>query len=73
MLHSSPRFRLVTRADDAGSSRSANRAIHQTATQGIARNISLMACGPQIEDAAKSLCDLDGVDFGLHVCLSTLR
>lgn len=63
--------RLVIRADDAGSSLSANRAILQCARDGLARNVSLMAPGPFIQDAAQVLAGLEGVDFGLHVTLSS--
>lgn len=63
--------RLVIRADDAGSSRAANRAILQCARDGLARNVSLMACGPFIVSAAQVLAALPNVDFGLHVTLSS--
>jgi predicted glycoside hydrolase/deacetylase ChbG (UPF0249 family) len=66
-----PHKRLVVRSDDAGSSRSANRAISECATRGLARNISLMAPGPAIEDAAQVLAGLENVDFGLHVTLNS--
>jgi predicted glycoside hydrolase/deacetylase ChbG (UPF0249 family) len=62
--------RLVIRADDAGSSRAANRAILQCARDGLARNVSLMAPGPCIEEAAQVLVGLPNVDFGLHVTLN---
>ncbi len=64
-------IRLLTRADDAGLCSTANRAVRATVLQGIARNISLMAPAPSIEDAASCLAGLDGTaDFGLHVCLT---
>ncbi len=66
-----PRIQLVTRGDDAGSSQSANRAIFEAAQAGTLRNISLMAPGPCFEDAAKVLCALPHVDFGLHVTLNS--
>ncbi|MFW5846452.1 MAG: ChbG/HpnK family deacetylase, partial [Planctomycetota bacterium] len=40
--------RLITRSDDAGTFRSANRAIRATCTEGMCRNISLMAPCPAI-------------------------
>jgi hypothetical protein len=61
---------LVTRADDAGSSRSANRAIREACVAGLARNVSLMAPCPHIADAAAVLRDLPGVCFGMHVTLN---
>ena len=64
-------IRLVTRADDAGLLPVANHAIRDTATEGIVRNISLMAPAPAIRNAFEVLGDLgDRVDFGLHVTLT---
>ncbi|MFW6293335.1 MAG: ChbG/HpnK family deacetylase [Spirochaetota bacterium] len=64
-------IRLVTRADDAGMSAIANRAIREAADDGIVRNISLMAPAPAIRNAYELLGDLGGrVDFGLHVTLT---
>jgi predicted glycoside hydrolase/deacetylase ChbG (UPF0249 family) len=63
-------IQLLTRGDDAGSSRSANRAIRQCCDEGILRNVSVMACGPAFEDAVRVLDGLGHVDFGLHICLS---
>ena len=64
-------IRLITRADDAGMSAVANRAIRETVEQGIVRNVSLMAPAPAIRSAYAVLGELaDRVDFGLHVCLT---
>jgi len=48
-------IRLVTRGDDAGTSKSANRAIHAAAKKGILRNASVLAPGPGVIHAAKVL------------------
>jgi len=61
--------RLVTRADDLGSFRSANRATLDTVEQGICRNVSLMACTPQIEHAAELLAGNTTACFGLHMTI----
>lgn len=62
--------RLVTRADDAGTTRTTNRAIRAAARDGIVRNVSLMAPAPEIEHAAETLLELgETIDFGLHVTL----
>lgn len=64
-------LRLVTRADDAGTNRTTNRAILASVREGIARNVSLMAPAPHIEHAAETLLGLaDEIDFGLHVTLT---
>jgi hypothetical protein len=65
-------IRLVTCARDAGMSRSTGRAIRAAVRQGIVRNISILACASEAEDAAGVLVDLgDRADFGLHVCLTS--
>ena len=65
-----PSIRLVTRADDAGSSLSANRAIRETCVAGMVRNVSLMAPCAHIADAAAQLRDLPGIALGMHVTLN---
>jgi predicted glycoside hydrolase/deacetylase ChbG (UPF0249 family) len=62
--------RLYTRGDDAGSSRSANRAIRRTVEAGIIRNVSLMAPTHCIDDAATVLKDVKGCAFGMHFTLT---
>ncbi|MBT3273903.1 MAG: ChbG/HpnK family deacetylase [Spirochaetales bacterium] len=65
-------IRLVTRADDAGMNLTANKATRASVRQGIVRNISLLAPGPQIEHAAETLLDLSSIaNFGFHVCLTS--
>ncbi len=64
-------IRLITRGDDAGSSRSANRAIFDAAAAGIVRNVSLLAPGPALEDATRRLAGLPDLCFGLHVTLNS--
>lgn len=63
-------IRLVARADDAGSCRSANEAIRQTVSEGIVRNVSVMAVGPAFEEAAEMLRGLEGVCVGLHATIN---
>ncbi|MBB3128443.1 hypothetical protein FHS19_003097 [Paenibacillus rhizosphaerae] len=63
-------IRLITRADDAGSAESADRAILETIERGIVRNVSLMAVGPSIEHAARLLASHRDVCFGLHATLN---
>lgn len=62
--------RILFRADDAGSSRSANLAVREVCERGVVRNVSLMACCACIEHARDLLADLPGVCFGLHVTLN---
>ncbi len=59
-------IRIVTRADDAGMSVSANKAVRAAFEEGILRNASLLAPAPAIEDAAERLIPLKGLCFGLH-------
>lgn len=63
-------LRLITRADDAGSNETANRAILETCRDGIVRNVSLMAPCSAIDHAARVLRDLDGVCFGVHTTMN---
>lgn len=62
---------LIIRADDAGSSRSANQAIREAWTGGILRNISVMAPGPEFDHAAECLRPLNTVCFGMHATLTS--
>lgn len=62
---------LITRADDAGSSRAANEAIREAADAGFIKNVSVMACGPYLEDAAKLLAHKKNICFGLHACINS--
>ncbi|MBM7568890.1 ChbG/HpnK family deacetylase [Paenibacillus sacheonensis] len=64
------RIRLITRADDAGSARTADRAILETVEHGIVRNVSLMAVGPSIAHAAELLAGRKDVCFGIHATLN---
>ena len=57
---------LITRADDLASSHSANIAICKVADKGIVKNVSVMACGPCLEEAAEMLAGNKNVTFGMH-------
>jgi len=64
------RIRLITRADDCGMALSANRAIIEACTRGIARNVSIMVPAPRFKAAAELLHELKGVDLGVHFTLN---
>lgn len=61
---------LIARADDLGSSMSANRAIERVIGAGVIRNVSVMACGPFVEAAAEMLAGRKDVCFGMHTTLN---
>jgi predicted glycoside hydrolase/deacetylase ChbG (UPF0249 family) len=61
---------LITRTDDAGASRRVNAAIRTALEGGLVRNVSVLACGPAVEELAEWL-PLAGVAIGLHVALSS--
>jgi hypothetical protein len=63
-------IRLVVRADDAGSCASANEAVAEVCRAGVARNVSVMACGPAFDEMLGVLAPLSGVCVGLHVTLN---
>ncbi len=64
-------IRLVTRADDLGSFRSANRAILEVYRHGIVRNASLLAIGHELDDAIRLLSDVDGLCVGCHASITS--
>lgn len=61
---------FVSRADDLGSSESANKAIAMVAKAGFIKNISVMAPGPFVEQAAQMLAGQKDVCFGMHTTLN---
>lgn len=65
-----PHLHLITRADDAGSCRSANEAILEGVEAGITKNVSFMAVGPELEHAVELLGGRDDIAYGFHVCLN---
>lgn len=67
----SDRILLVTRADDLGSFRSANRAILEVFRHGIVRNTSLMAIGHELQDAVDLLSGVDGLCIGCHASITS--
>ena len=65
-----PRLRLITRADDCGSSLTANTAIYHAVKAGIVRNVSVMATCDRVAEAAELLAPETGVCIGLHTTLN---
>jgi hypothetical protein len=61
---------FITRADDAGSSHSANVAITKAVKVGFIKNVSLMAPGGAIPEAAQLLAGNKKVCFGMHGTLN---
>ncbi|QJC51521.1 ChbG/HpnK family deacetylase [Paenibacillus albicereus] len=57
---------MLTQGDDAGCSRSANAAIADAADRGLLRNVSVMAVGPALDDAAAMLASRPELCAGLH-------
>lgn len=62
--------RFITRADDAGSSRSANAAIAKVLKAGFIKNVSVMAPGAYVDDAAQMLAGSKDTCFGMHTTLN---
>ena len=62
---------LITRADDFGSSHAANEAIYRAMQTGFVRNVSVMACGNFIEEAAELAAGQKQICFGLHGCITS--
>jgi len=63
-------IQFITRADDAGSSRSANRAIAKVVRAGLIKNVSVMAPGAYVDEAARLLAANQDVCFGMHATLN---
>ncbi len=63
-------IRVILRADDAASSHSANRAIAQCVKAGTVKNVSLMAPGAFLEEAAALLLGEEALCFGMHLTLN---
>lgn len=62
--------KLILRADDAGSSTSANQAMVKVIEAGIVKNVSIMAVGPKVQEAADLLKNYDDICFGVHLVLN---
>lgn len=61
---------IITRADDAGSSLSANAAIERVIAGGYVKNVSILAAGAFVEDAARRFFREKRVCFGLHAAIN---
>jgi len=64
------KVRFIARADDIGSSHSANLAAEKVAKAGFIKNFSMMATGMFIEEAAKMFADRKDMCFGMHTTLN---
>ncbi len=64
-------IRLIVRADDIGSSQSANEAIILTATRGIATSVEVMVPCPWFPEAVKLLNEHSGIDVGIHLTITS--
>jgi hypothetical protein len=62
--------RLIARADDYGSFRSANLAILETFRKGIVRNVSVLAVGHKFDEGASALTEAHGLCVGLHATIA---
>lgn len=64
------RLTFIARSDDLGSSGSANRAIDAVTKAGFIKNVSVMAPGIAVEDAAELLAGRKDICFGMHTTLN---
>lgn len=64
------RIRLITRGDDCGSNKTANQGIREAVDKGILKNVSVMACCEDIEDAAAIFAGKKEVCFGVHTTMN---
>ena len=63
-------IRFITKADDVGSNRSANRAFYDAYRQGILRNGVIMTCCAAAREAAELFGGEPGFCMGLHLTLN---
>jgi CubicO group peptidase (beta-lactamase class C family)/predicted glycoside hydrolase/deacetylase ChbG (UPF0249 family) len=63
--------RLIIRADDMGSSHSANLACIETARKGIVTSIEVMAVTPWFPEAVTLLAENPDIEVGLHLTLTS--
>lgn len=64
------RAEFIARADDLGSSLSANAAIDKVSRGGFIKNVSVMAPGPFVSQAAERLAGRRALCFGMHTTLN---
>jgi predicted glycoside hydrolase/deacetylase ChbG (UPF0249 family) len=63
-------IRFLGRCDDAGSCHTANAAIVECLDTGVALNVSVMACCPFFDEAARMLAGRSDIDVGLHATVT---
>jgi predicted glycoside hydrolase/deacetylase ChbG (UPF0249 family) len=63
--------RLVVRGDDMGSSQASNEAAIRCFTDGVMRDVEVMAVGAWFPEAARLLRENPGLDAGLHLTLTS--
>lgn len=63
-------IRLISRGDDAGSSKSANFAIREAFEYGILRNASILACTDLLDHTYETLGSLKSLCIGLHATIA---
>jgi len=61
---------LIVRADDIGTARSVNLGVLDAVENGIVRNVSVMAVGPELEHAATLFAARKDIAIGLHVTIN---
>ncbi len=61
---------MIVRADDIASARAANLGALDAVEEGIVRNLSAMAVGPELEHAAGLFADRLDIAIGLHVTIN---
>ncbi|KIL42483.1 hypothetical protein SD70_00880 [Gordoniibacillus kamchatkensis] len=64
-------IKLITRADDLGSTHSTNLAIEKAIANGFIKNVSVMAVGLFVEEAAEMFAKRNDICFGLHAAINS--
>ena len=66
-------MRIITNADDLGSSLAVNRATFQLMSEGLVTSATVLANGPQIADACSQATRFPRCSFGVHLNLTEFR
>lgn len=72
MNETTPGKKVLLRCDDFGVAEGANEAIMDLAGMGVARNISIITCGPFVQSGIKGLASLpQEVNLGVHLAITS--
>ena len=66
-------FRLIVNADDLGASAQVNEAVFDLMDRGLVTSSTLLANGPNVEEACRRTADFPACSFGVHLNMTEFR